>query len=294
MIDIAEIIIPFEYDGKKLIDFLKYGLTLSSSEIKRLKYANSPMLLCGRPVTVRAILNSGDILTLPESADDCGIQPWNTPLDILYEDESILCVLKPSGMAVHPAPNDRIYTLANAVTAYNSGAYVFRAVNRLDRFTSGPVIIAKSADCCYKLGQSMKNGLFLKEYVAVTQGTPSPPYGVITAKIARLDNSAIKRCVTKDGKNAETHYTVIGKNTDGDALVNLNLITGRTHQIRVHMAYIGCPLKYDFLYGNETQGKHFMLHCKRLEFPHPYTHKTIALSSDIPFDISDFSPIDPL
>ena len=151
-------------------------------------------------------------------------------------------------MAVHPAPNDRLYTLANAVTAYNSGAYVFRAVNRLDRFTSGPVIIAKSADCCYKLGQSMKNGLFLKEYIAVTQGVPSPPSGVIKARIARCDKSTVKRCVTKDGKSAETHYTSSAK-IDGDALVNLSLITGRTHQIRVHMAHIGCPLKYDFLYG---------------------------------------------
>ncbi len=294
VINIAEIIIPYEYNGKKLIDYLKCGLTLSSSEIKRLKYADSPMLLCGRPVTVRAVLCHGDILTLPESADDCSMQPWDTPLDILYEDESILCVVKPSGMAVHPAPNDRLYTLANAVTAYNFGAYVFRAVNRLDRFTSGPVIIAKNADCCYKLGQSMKNGLFLKEYIAVTQGIPSPPSGVIKARIARCDKSAIKRCVTADGKNAETHYTVIGKNACGDALVNLNLITGRTHQIRVHMAHIGCPLKYDFLYGDEVDGKHFMLHCRRLEFPHPYDKKTIALFSEIPFDISDFSPVAPL
>ena len=164
----------------------------------------------------------------------------------------------------------------------------------LDRFTSGPVIVAKSADCCYKLGQSMKNGLFLKEYIAVTQGLPSPPSGVIKARIARCDKSTVKRCVTKDGKSAETHYTVIGENTDGDALVNLSLITGRTHQIRVHMAHIGCPLKYDFLYGNEVDGKHFMLHCRRLEFPHPYTKKTIALFSDSPFDISDFSPVAPL
>jgi len=188
-------------------------------------------------------------------------------------------------MPIHPSIGNHLVTLANAIMAYyKDSAFVFRAVNRLDRDTSGIVLIAKTAEAAYKLSQSMKRGEFTKEYIAVIDGVPSKNSGTINARIARKEEGNIKRVVRDDGKEATTHYEVI-KSENGRSLVRIRIETGRTHQIRVHMAHIGHPLTNDFLYGNGKPGDVYCLHAAKLAFPHPATTECIVLESTPPFDL---------
>ena len=257
---------------------------LSLNRLKKVKV--SGILVNGEPVTVRKIVSDGDILTLvlPEE-NESNIEPIEAPLDIVYEDEDILAVSKPTSMPVHPSRGNHLVTLANAVMwYYRDIPFVFRAVNRLDRDTSGIVLIAKNADAAYKLSKDMKQGEFVKEYLAIVDGCPTPKCGTVNAKIVRERDGEMKRVVREDGKDAVTHYEVL--KTDGDtSLLRIRLETGRTHQIRVHMAHIGHPLTNDFLYGGGKPGDTYCLHAERLTIPHPRTDEIITFVSEAPFDL---------
>ena len=179
-------------------------------------------------------------------------------------------------MPTHPSRGNSLPTLANAIMAYLKEPIVFRAINRLDRGTSGIVIIAKNAYGAAKLGRAMKEGKFRKIYTAKVEGVPEPKSGRICAPIKRECEGNIKRIVSPDGKEAITDYEVIEVLPDGNSVCRLTLLTGRTHQIRVHMAHIGHPLCGDFLYGTESE-EGYELRASEISFPHPKTNELMTL-----------------
>lgn len=254
----------------RMSDYLKRILGFSASLVTKVKFGG--VLLNGETVTMRARVNAGDEVTVifpPEESEN--IPPINIPLEIIYEDEHILAVNKPSNMPTHPSLGNSLPTLANAVRAYLGEGFVFRAVNRLDRGTSGIVIIAKNPFSAAKLGRSMKERRIHKKYRAVVSGTPSPSEAVIDLPIERECEGSIKRVVREGGKRAVTEYRVIESYGDS-SLVEVTLHTGRTHQIRVHFAHIGHALVGDFLYGEE-RAEGYSLVCSEISLPHPLTNE---------------------
>lgn len=256
-----------------LRDYLR-SLNLSTAVIKEAK--RTGIFLNGTAVTVRATVKEGDLLEvyISEVKSD-GIAPMDIPLTVLYEDEDIIAVDKPTNMPTHPSKGNSLPTLANAVMGYYGGNFVFRSVNRLDRDTSGIVVIAKNRLSASELSKSMKRGLWEKKYHAVVCGVPKENHRVIDAPIERVCDGNIKRVVREDGKRAITEYTVLESYGDS-SLLEITLKTGRTHQIRVHMSYIGHPLVSDFLYGTPLE-KEYYLRCKEIIFPHPKTKEKILI-----------------
>ena len=277
----TEFAITDEYSGRTVGDILKSKLCISSRLLTLLKRSGG-ILLDGKSVTVRETVTCGQILSL-EIRDELpseNIVPVKMPLDILYEDEDILAVSKPHNMPIHPSAYNYDNTLGNAVMYHFAARpFVYRPITRLDRDTTGVVLIAKNKLSAALLTDLMTEKKITKTYIALLSAIPLPLCGTVEAPIGRCADSVIKREVSQNGKHALTHYKVIGINSDGTCVARLNPVTGRTHQIRVHMAHIGCPLMYDFLYGKEQNGKSFVLHCESLEFPHPVTgEKTVIIS----------------
>ena len=256
-------------------DYLRHR-GLSVTLVKKAKYGG--IHLNGEVVTVRAEVNLGDLIEIyAEDNVSEGIPPMDIPLTVLYEDEDILAVDKPTDMPTHPSKGNNLLTLANAVMGYYGGDFVFRSVNRLDRDTSGIVIIAKNQFSAGALSSTMKKGMWNKKYHALISGIPTEKSGVIDAPIERVEEGNIKRMVRDDGKRAITEYSVI-EEYEKDCLCELHLLTGRTHQIRVHMAHIGHPLVSDFLYGTPSD-KEYYLRCKEISFPHPRTGEILIINS---------------
>lgn len=264
-------------DGDGLSTDMKsflYSHGLSVTLVKKAKMGG--IFLNGTAVTVRAIVRSGDRVEIYLNDERSeGIPPMNIPLKVLYEDDDILAVDKSTNMPTHPSKGNNLPTLANAVMGYYGGNFVFRSVNRLDRDTSGIVIIAKNQISASALSSSMKQGMWHKKYHAVVEGIPEPKEGRIDAPIERVAEGNIKRCVRTDGKAAITDYKVIEEYSDS-SLCEISLLTGRTHQIRVHMAYIGHPLVSDFLYGRESEREYY-LRCVEISFPHPKTKEILVI-----------------
>ena len=274
-------------DKRPLKDFLLSEIGVSVTALKKIKYGG--LYRNGECVTVRATVGEGDVVTVvyPEEASD--IAPIDIPLDIIYEDAWLLAVTKPTGMPVHPSRGNSLPTLAGAVMHYyRDRAFVFRAINRLDRETSGIVLIAKNAEAAYRLSEGMKRGEWKKEYLAVVDGHLDPPSGVIDLPIARECEGGMRRVVREDGKRALTQYETVctGENT---SLLRVQLMTGRTHQIRVHLAHVGHPLCDDFLYGRRREGAVYRLHAYKLTLSHPETGESMTLTSECPF-LSEFFP----
>ena len=262
--------------AKKTVKELLLGSGISVTLLKKVKFGG--ILLNGNVVTVRAILSVGDevLVVTPEEKSE-GIPPMDIPLKIAYEDEYILVVDKPKNMPTHPSKGNNLPTLANAVMWHYGGNFVFRSINRLDRDTSGLVIIGKNQLVAGKLSESMKRGEFRKFYECIVEGVPTPSAGLIDEPIERECEGSIKRVVREDGKKALTEYTVI-ETFENASKCLVRLHTGRTHQIRVHMAHIGHPLVGDFLYGNKDSGD-FHLRCIKIDFPHPITKESLSISA---------------
>ena len=264
----------------KIRDYLRGRLGLSVSLIGKVKYDN--VKLNGEIVYMRAMVKNGDVIeiTLPPE-DSENIEPIDIPIEIVYEDEYIIAVNKPRNMPVHPSRGNHLPTVANAIRAYLGHPFVFRAVNRLDRDTSGIVLIAKDRLSGAKLYQAMKERHFGKTYLAVVEGV-TEAHGIIDAPIVREEEGSIKRVVREDGKPCVTEYELISTDENGNSLVKVLPHTGRTHQIRVHMAHIGHPLVNDFLYGTRTE-ETYSLHCASLSFPHPFTNEIITVTAKVPW-----------
>ena len=261
----------------KIRDYLKRRLGFSTSLIAKVKCGN--VILSGVPVHMRAMVKNGDVIDVffPDEESEC-VEPIDIPLEVLYEDEAILLVNKPINMPIHPSRGNHLPTLANAVRAYLGAPFVFRCITRLDRDTSGIVLIAKDQLSAAMLSRELKAGGFTKKYVAEVVGVPEPHEGVINAPIERESEGEMKRVVREDGKPSITSYKVVSERGDESSTVEVIPITGRTHQIRVHMAYIGHPLVGDFLYGERTEGETYRLECRQLSFHHPISGKLMTVT----------------
>ena len=266
-----------EFDGRLIKDFLRIRLALSATLIKKVKFGG--VFVNGEVVTMRKALSEGDnVEVILPTEDSEFVAPVAEPLTVLYEDEYILAVDKPINMPTHPSKYNSLVTLANLVRAYIGAPFVFRAITRLDRDTSGIVLIAKDQISASRLSAEMKAGKIEKIYTAILKSAPSEREGVIDAPIEREAPESIKRIVREDGKKAITKYRVTEIFPDGKAMCEVIPITGRTHQIRVHMAHIGSPLDEDFLYGVST-GKTYFLRCTSLSFTHPKTNEKITIKA---------------
>lgn len=284
--------------GMTVFELLRKRMKISSRSLRRLKYTLGGITVNGEQVTVRRVLSEGDLLALdvgdhPSGAGTDSVIPRRLPLSIVYEDDELLLADKPAGMPTHPTHGHLDDTLANALAfrAETRGIpFVFRPANRLDRNTSGLVLAANDCITSGRLFEAMRAGKIRKTYIAVTCGVPSPAAGTVNAPIARADAGTLMRVVDEDGslggQEALTEYRTVRTSPDGKyALVVLHPLTGRTHQLRVHMAHLGCPLLGDFLYGEESPliGRH-ALHAARLEFDHPADGRHIVASSPLPDD----------
>lgn len=260
----------------KIRDYLK-RLGFSTSLIAIVKF--DMVYLNGITVHMREPVKNGDLITVhfpPEESE--AILPLDLPLDVLYEDEYILVVNKPKNMPIHPSRGNHLPTLANVVRHYIDHPFVFRCITRLDRDTSGIVLIAKDRLSSAKLSEAMKAGKIVKKYLARVEGTPFPEAGIVDAPIMREAEGEMKRVVRAGGKYSRTAYETLSIDEGGNALLLVSPLTGRTHQIRVHMSYIGHPLVGDFLYGERIEGETYRLHCTYLSFSHPISGKSIEIN----------------
>lgn len=272
--------------GRDIKYILHNHMELSSTLVKRLKRTDNGILLNGEAVNVLRTVCAGDelVLTFCDGSSD-NIVPKNIPICILYEDEDIIAVNKPRSMPTHPSFNHYEDTLANGIMYYfRDKDFTFRAITRLDRDTSGVVLVAKNPLSAQILSDDMKNKKINKEYIAVVNGVPEPLYGTVSAPIKRRESSVMLRCVAPDGREAITEYEV-EKAFGGLSLVKLRPVTGRTHQLRVHMSFIGTPIYGDDLYGASQMEEETRLHCRRISFFHPMTKEKITVTAPIPDDI---------
>ena len=275
--------------GTTVLDFLrKKGF--SRHILSSMKADKEALTRNGQRIGGREQLLAGDYfrVRLLETVDSDGIIPVSMPLSILYEDEDILVINKPADMPVHPSIGNYTNTLANGVAAYldAKGEHIpFRCINRLDRDTSGALILAKNAFSAAVLSTQMRNRQIRRTYLAVVEGI-TPPNGTISAPISRVDDSVIERHVDfLHGEPAVTHYERLETKNE-HSLLEIHLETGRTHQIRVHMGYIGHPLPADYLYHPEYDCfKRQPLHSLQLEFRHPVTDKSMCLLAPVPEDM---------
>jgi len=254
---------------------------------------NNKILLNGCSTYLDKEIIDGDSITISIDfeEDNSNIVPTKMDLSILYEDEYLLIIDKPAGIPVHPSIIHFEDSLSNGVKYYFDTINLhkkIRPVNRLDRNTSGIVIFAKNEYIHDMLSKQMQNKQFKKEYIAICEGIFDKKQDTINAPIARKIDSIIERCVSPNGDVAITHYSVLKEfcknNETSEVLVNLE--TGRTHQIRVHMAYIGHPIVGDSLYGNESDLiTRQALHAYKVEFIHPITNKKMEIQSVIPKDM---------
>lgn len=289
-------IIPVEFEGKTILSFLKHK-QYSSPIITHLKRTELGILLNDQWGRVRDILHTDDILkiTLAETTTSDNIVPSPLPLSIVYEDEDLMVVNKAPNTPIHPSQGNYDNTLANAV-AYlyqkRNEPFVYRCMNRLDRDTSGLLILAKNMYSASLLSSMIKNREIHREYLAIATGFV-PEQGIIDQPIGRVDGSTIEREVNPvTGDPARTHFKRIAYK-NGYSLVSLKLETGRTHQIRVHMKFIGHPLPGDFLYNPDYSIiDRQALHSYRLSFSHPITKEPLIFTAPLPTDMQNIFPMD--
>lgn len=271
----TDIIVTDKYVGMTVKSVLFGELGYSHALVAKLKRMTDGIIVNGERVTVRYALRMGDILRLNDGdrEEDVNphIMPLYVPLDILYEDADCMAVNKPSGMPTIPTHGHRDDTLANVYAAHMGGApFVFRPVNRLDRETSGIVLLAKTKAAAARLGADMEAGKIRKTYTAVLDGVPTENEGEISGYIVRRGDSIITRELRTEGKESDFSLTRWKKiATDGKrTVVEAAPVTGRTHQLRVHFASIGAPIAGDGLYGTENADiPHLLLHACKLTFP---------------------------
>lgn len=268
--------------------FLK-GRGYSHAVLVSLKKTPEGILKNGVWARVHDTLSPGDrlLVRLVEEKTSDHIVPRPLPFPVIYEDEDLLIVNKPADMPIHPSQGNYENTLANAAAWYfcqKGESFVYRCINRLDRDTTGVLVLAKNPLSGALLSAQMKQRQIRRTYLALTDGIP-PERGTISAPVARMDASVITREVDFErGEAAVTHFERLAV-SNGYALVELHLDTGRTHQIRVHMKYIGCPLPGDFLYHPvfDRIGRQ-ALHSFQLEFAHPITGEPMCFLAPVPED----------
>lgn len=277
------------YDN--VLHVLKEQFLLSDRLITKLKKANK-IYLNSLPTYTKKSVTVGDTVSvlIDFEEDNSNIVASNIPLNIIYEDDYLLVLNKPANIAIHPSILHFDNSLSNGVKFYFDKLGLkkkIRIVNRLDRNTSGIVILAKNEYIQECLIKQMKTNEFKKEYLAIAKGILESKSGTLNFPIARKEGSIIERTVSSDGDSAITHYDVV-KEFNNLSLVHIVLETGRTHQIRVHFSHIGHPILGDTLYGSPSELiNRQALHSYKLTFIHPVTKKELILESSLPNDIEN-------
>lgn len=278
-----------EQSGRTVLSLLRRELGLSTGCVNRLKRVETGLTCNGLRVFTNAVLQAGDILSVDLNAGETPTQipPVPMDLDIVFEDEHLLVVNKSAPLAVIPSslvPTEP--TLAAGLMAYLGPSAAIHPVNRLDRGTTGLMVVAKSGYIHDQLRRRLHSGDFFRSYLAICVGAPEPPQGTIALPIGRAPGSTIRRQIDPAGQSARTDYRLL-RVRSGLSLVALMPWTGRTHQIRVHMAAIGCPLAGDWLYGTEDRGliPRPALHAVRLAFTHPVTGEHLSFTAPLPGDM---------
>lgn len=275
-----------EDHGRKLRDVLRSTMSVSYSAMKSAKWDNR-ILLNGQPVRIDVRVSAGDLVTILWNDEKPVYQPkpFDLPLDIVYEDEHLFVIDKQAPLASQSSLNHPDDSLENALFARLGcpSDFVYRPVNRLDKGTSGLMMVARTPHDQHLLQQMLHTQDLQRSYLAVTEGIPEQEEGTLSFPIAKVPEASVKRYVSPDGKPSVTHFRVLSR-TQSRALVSLRLETGRTHQIRVHLSHIGCPVCGDFLYGTELPelpGR-FALHSADLVFTHPATGNRMVFHSSLP------------
>ena len=284
-------LIEAEDDGLRIELYLKRK-GYSHQNIVSIKHMPESVLLNGVFSYMNQTLHTGDILTIQisEMQSSEKVPPVNLPLPVVYEDEDIIVINKPAGMPIHPSLNNYTNSMANALAWYyreQGKPFIFRCSNRLDRDTSGLTVVAKHLVSGNILSSMVARREFHREYLAIVRGSVTPESGTINAPLARKEGTIIERTVDWErGETAITHYQVL-EEKNGHSLVSLRLETGRTHQIRIHMKYLGFPLIGDYLYNPDME---YMarqaLHSHRIAFMHPITGKPMEFTAPLPEDMA--------
>ncbi len=279
-----------EDDNRLIKRVARSKIGISSHQLARAKALNA-LCLNGESVHADHVVHAGDVITvrLIDDENDFEITPENVPVNVLFEDDDIIVLDKEAPLATQSSPKQPDNTLENRM-AYryrDVENYVFRPVNRLDKGTSGLMCVAKHAHSQMKMSAQLHTPDFVREYLAVAEGVPNPFSGTIDAPIGKADGATVKREVREGGKESVTHYETIQTNGNR-SLIHLRLETGRTHQIRVHLKHIGCPVFGDFLYGEEREDAlpgRFALHSAYVRFSHPITGEPMEFSSSLPEEL---------
>ena len=288
--------VPPELAGQEVNTLLRRTLGLSGTVLRRVKWLEDGITLDGVRVNVRVRAQEGETLAvrLTDPSPTSGVVPAECPLDIVYEDPDLIVLNKAPGVLVHPGHGHFDDTLGNFLMYHyraSGDESDFHPVHRLDKGTSGLLAVAKHAHAQEKLKNQLHTNEFRRVYLAVCDGAPSEPSGTVDAPIGPVDGSLVAREVRPEGRPARTHYKVL-RTCGPRSLVELELETGRTHQIRVHMAHIGCSLTGDFLYGRSNQAliARPALHSARLELTHPITGERLFFSIPLPADMATLIP----
>lgn len=291
--------VPENFEGERIDKFLSVLLEDSSRNAIQKLIENGKVLVNGAIVNKKYKVSTDDeIKMLPSELKPLDAEPENIPLDIVYEDEHLLVVNKPRGMVVHPAPGNYSGTLVNALLYHCKDSLsgingILRPgiVHRIDKDTSGLLIVAKTDKAHLGLAEQIKEHSFTREYNAVIVGHLKEQEGTINAPIGRNPKDRKKMCVTQtNSKNAVTHYNTI-QDYEGYSHISLKLETGRTHQIRVHMAHLGHAVAGDYVYGNDKKSAYLngqCLHAIKIGFVHPITQEYLEFTSELPDYFTEF------
>lgn len=277
-------------EGLRVEQFLRRK-GYSAQNLSTIKRMPESILVNGVHYYMKQTLKAGDrlLVRIQETESSRNIPPVCAPLSIVYEDEDLIVVNKPAGMPIHPSLNNYTNSLANALAWYyqqQGKPFIFRCCNRLDRDTSGLTVVAKHLVSGNILSTMTKKKEVRREYLAVVRGHIVPESGTISAPLARKGGTIIERVVDFDrGEPAVTHYHLI-QEANGHSLVSLQLETGRTHQIRIHLKHLGFPLVGDYLYNPDMEYiSRQALHSFRLSFPHPITGEVMDFTAPLPEDM---------
>lgn len=284
-------IINEEDAGLSIKMLLKHRLRLSSRLLRKLKNENS-VFLNDRPVKMFEKGRTGDRITFDMPNETSGFTPEEIPIDVLFEDDDLLIINKQPGYVVHPTKGHSNNTIANGIMNYmlqKGESYKIRFINRLDMDTSGVLLIGKNSHSQDDFAKQADEGRVVKKYLAVLEGIITDDEGIIDLPIGKPEDDRVKRAVISDGYPSITRYRVIERFGSKYTLTELTLETGRTHQIRVHMAHLGCPVLGDVLYGNEAAGLigRQALHAVQLDFDHPVTKERLSIKAPLPDDMKD-------